>query len=137
MRYSIIPFILFFSLFGCKTNQMKNKLREGRWIEQYVQDSAAYKSIGSYKKGDPVKKWRYYLNGKIIKREKYNGTICKTIFYHQNGKIQSKGKSKIDTTDKYAHWYYFGDWLYYNENEKLTTIRKYDNGELLSETTIK
>jgi hypothetical protein len=124
-------------MFGCKTNQMKNKFREGRWIEHYTQDSASYKSIGTYRKGDPVKKWRYYLNGKIIKREKYSRNICKTIFYHENGKMQSKGMSKIDTTSKYAHWFYFGDWYYYNENGKQTTIRKYNNGELFSEIEIK
>ena len=137
MRYSFIILVLTLSLFGCKTNQMKNKFRTGRWVEQYAQDSANYKSIGTYKKGDPVKKWRYYLNGKIIKREKYNRSICKTIFYHENGKIQSRGMSKLDTTDKYAHWFYFGDWNYYNDDGKLTTIRKYNNGELLSEIKIK
>ena len=137
MRHFYLLLIVSLSLLGCKTNQMKNKLREGRWVEQYVQDGASYKSIGSYKKGDPIKKWRYYLDGKIIKREKYNGNTCKTIFYHENGKIQSRGISKIDTTGKYAHWYYSGDWLYYNENGTLNTIRSYNNGELLSETEIK
>jgi antitoxin component YwqK of YwqJK toxin-antitoxin module len=116
---------------------MRNKQREGLWIEKYTQDSSHYKSIGKYRKGDPIKKWTYYLNDKIIKKEKYKGSICATIFYHKNGKIQSYGKTKIDTCDKYPHWFYLGDWNYYNEDGKLTSIKKYNNGKLLTEIKIK
>lgn len=137
MRQTIIIIGLLFLVFGCKTNQMKNKHREGRWVEQYTQDSSHYKSVGKYRKGDPVKKWNYYLNGKIIKTEKYKSNICSTTFYHENGKIQSKGKTKMETSGKYAHWFYFGDWNYYNEDGKLITIKKYNNGESLSEIEIK
>ncbi|RTY94332.1 hypothetical protein EKM05_04730 [Flavobacterium sp. GSP27] len=137
MRQTVIVIGLLFFLFSCKTNQMKNKLREGLWIEQYSQDSSHYKSIGKYRKGDPVKKWSYYLNGKIIKREKYKDNICNTTFYHENGKIQSKGKTKMETSDKYAHWFYFGDWKFFNEHGKLITIKKYNNGESVSEIEIK
>ncbi|MDI5888980.1 hypothetical protein [Flavobacterium yafengii] len=48
MRQTVIVIGLVFLLFGCKTNQMKNKLREGLWIEQYTQDSSHYKSVGKY-----------------------------------------------------------------------------------------
>lgn len=133
MRYFILLTSLLFLTLGCKTNKMRNKHREGLWIEKYTQDSSHYKSIGKYRKGDPIKKWTYYLNGKIIKKEKYKGNICITTFYHQNGKIQSNGKTKIDTCDKYPHWFYFGDWNYYNEDGKLTSIKKYNNGKLLTE----
>jgi len=133
MRYLIIIISLLFLVLGCKTNQMKNKHREGRWVEQYTQDSSHYKSIGKYRKGDPVKKWSYYLNGKIIKREKYKHNICTTTFYHENGKMQSKGKSKLETSGKNLHWFYFGDWNFFNEEEKLVKISKYGNGELISE----
>ncbi|MDD2674130.1 MAG: hypothetical protein PHF81_04565 [Flavobacterium sp.] len=94
---------------------MKNKRREGLWIEEYTQDSSHYKSIGKYRKGDPIKKWNYYLNGKI----------------------KSKGKTKMETSDKYAHWFYFGDWNFFNEDGKLITIKKYNNGESFSEIEIK
>jgi hypothetical protein len=137
MRQTVIIIGLLFLVFGCKTNQMKNKHREGLWIEQYTQDSSHYKSVGKYRKGDPVKKWNYYLNDKIIKREKYKSNICSTTFYHENGKIQSKGKTKMETSGKYVHWFYFGDWNFFNENGKLTTIKKYNNGESLSEIEIK
>jgi hypothetical protein len=36
------------------------------------------------------------------------------------------GKNKSKTNDKYAHWFYFGDWNF-NEDGKLITIKKYNN----------
>jgi antitoxin component YwqK of YwqJK toxin-antitoxin module len=137
-----IQFVLIccYLLFACKSkviNQTIEKKRQGLWIEKYTIDSAKYKSIGSYSNDDPVKRWRYYLDGKIIKKEKYKGNNCITKFYHQNGRRQSKGKTFLDTSTKYAHWYYDGSWNYYDDHGKLILKREYDNGKLLSETTIK
>jgi hypothetical protein len=64
------------------TNQTINKKREGLWIEKYSLDRSNYKSVGHYKNDDPIKKWRYYLDGKIIKKEKYKTSYCKTKRYH-------------------------------------------------------
>jgi antitoxin component YwqK of YwqJK toxin-antitoxin module len=136
MRYTIISLLCISMLFSCKSkpiNRTIAKKREGLWIEKYSIDSANYKSIGKYHKDDPIKKWRYYLDGKIIKKEKYTGNDCITKFYHKNGKIQSIGRTKLDTSSKYCHWFYTGKWNYYNEKGKLTTKRYYDNGELKSE----
>jgi hypothetical protein len=133
MRYPCILIGLLFLIFGCKTNQMKNKQRVGLWIEKYSLDSLHYKSVGKYRKGDPVRRWRYYLNNKIIKREKYKRNTSITRFYHENGEIRSTGKSKLETSGKNLHWFYFGDWKYFNEEGKLVKISKYGNGELISE----
>ncbi|MFV8343415.1 hypothetical protein [Flavobacterium sp. XS2P39] len=116
---------------------MKDKKREGLWIELYSQDSSHYKSVGTYRKGNPIKKWSYYLNNKIIKREKYKRNICVTTFYHENGKIQSKGKTKVESSDLNIHWYYFGDWNFFDAEGKLINIIKYNNGESVSETETK
>lgn len=129
----------FFILFGCKTqpiNQIKNKQREGLWIEEYPLDTIKYKSVGKYYKGDPIKKWCYYQNSKIIKKEKYKKDICYTIFFNANGKIQSKGKTKLVTTSQETHWFYYSDWKFYNDKGKLVLIKKYENGELKSEIKI-
>ncbi|MEZ7504208.1 hypothetical protein [Flavobacterium sp. Arc2] len=129
----IILSCLILSLFSCKTNQKINKKREGLWIEQYSLDSLHYKSVGKYKNDDPIKKWRYYLDGKIIKKEKYKGNACYTKFYHKNGKTQSRGKTVLDTSTKYAHWFYSGNWEFYNDKGKLIIKRNYNNGKLASE----
>ena len=141
MRKLIILFVcLAMSLLACKpqlTNQKINKKREGLWIEKYSQDSANYKSIGKYKNDDPIKKWRYYLDGKLIKKEKYKDNSCLTRLYHENGKIQSKGITVLDNSAKYAHWYYTGNWNFYNNKGKLILKREYEKGNLISEITIK
>jgi hypothetical protein len=69
MKKQIILGCIILSLFSNQTNQPKQTKREGLWIEQYSLDSAHYKSVGKYKNDDPIKKWCYYLDGKIIKRK--------------------------------------------------------------------
>jgi antitoxin component YwqK of YwqJK toxin-antitoxin module len=121
-------------LIGCKTNQIKNKKREGFWVELYEQDTSKYKSKGYYQASDPKKTWRYYLNGKLIKKEKYKLGICNTTFYFKNGKIESQGQTNLSETTTETHWFYNGNWRYYDEKGKLTCIRNYNNGELIHET---
>ena len=136
MRYFSLFIFITFLIIGCKSasiNQKTNKKREGLWIEYYEVDSSKYKSVGKHKNDDPIKKWRYYLNGKIIKREKYKGAICKTTTFFENGKIQSKGHTKTTTDSIATHWFYDGVWNFYNEKGKPTIIKKYSNGELISE----
>jgi len=139
MRYFSLFIFITFLIIGCKSasiNQKINKKREGLWIEQYSIDSIQYKSVGKYKNGDPIKKWRYYLNGKIIKREKYKGNICKTTTFFENGKIQSKGHTKTTTDTIEIHWFYDGVWNFYNEKGRPTIKKKYSNGELISEVEL-
>ncbi|PRZ20373.1 toxin-antitoxin system YwqK family antitoxin [Flavobacterium granuli] len=141
MKKSIIILsCILLSLFSCKPrliNQKINKKREGLWIEKYSLDSANYKSIGKYRNDDPIKKWRYYLDGKIIKKEKHKKNDCITTFFHQNGKIQSQGKTTLDLSKKYAHWFYNGNWNFYDNKGQLIMQRNYDKGKLVSETILK
>ena len=138
-KFIILIGFLILSLFSCKSsllNQTINKKREGYWIEKYTQDSSAYISFGNYKNDDPIKKWKHYKDSKLIKKEKYRGIRCYTRNYFENGKIQSKGETIFDNSTKYAHWYYNGNWDFYDEKGKLTTKRLYDQGKLISETII-
>ncbi|MFE3867480.1 hypothetical protein ACFX5E_05250 [Flavobacterium sp. LS2P90] len=135
----LLSFIIL-SLSSCKTsliNQKIDKRKEGLWIEKYSQDSTQYKSIGKYKNDDPIKKWRYNQNSILIKREKYKQKHCFTRIYHLNGKIQSKGKTALDNSTQYAHWYYSGNWNFYNEKGKLVLKRFYEKGNLVTETIVK
>ena len=73
MTKPILLFVLFL-LCSCQVqhiNQKKDKKMHGKWIEEYTLDTIRYQSIGRYKEGEPVKKWKYYANGKIIKKETY------------------------------------------------------------------
>jgi antitoxin component YwqK of YwqJK toxin-antitoxin module len=126
-------------LASCKTasiNQKANKQRVGLWIEQEEIDSIQYKSIGKYKNGDPIKKWRYYTENKIYKKEIYKKNKCTVTYYYPNGNIQSRGKTNLIITGSEMHWFYFGDWRYYDKNGKLLSVRKYENGNPISEKEI-
>ncbi|NRS89059.1 hypothetical protein HNQ02_001979 [Flavobacterium sp. 7E] len=128
--------IIIISLNSCKvrtSNQTINNKREGRWVEQYTIDSAHYKSIGTYKNDDFVKKWCYFLNGKLIKKERYHKKYCKTKLFYENRKKQASGKTHLDQGTKELHWYYSGKWKFYDNNGTLTTVRIYNKGELVSE----
>lgn len=125
-------------LFSCKSkpiNQKIDKKKEGLWVDNYQQDSTTYKSFEYYKNDQPVKKWKTYINGKIYKTEKYKNGICIVKYYYENGK-QSKGKTKIEVDSIETHWFYFGDWKFYSDKGKLTEIKKYNNGDLISEKAI-
>lgn len=126
-------------LLSCKSksiNQKIDKKKEGLWIDNYQQDSVTYKSLEYYKNDQPVKKWKSYIDGKIYKTEKYKNGICIVKYYYENGKLQSKGKTKIEVDAVETHWFYFGVWKFYSDKGKLTEVRKYNNGNLISEEEI-
>ncbi|PKB17071.1 hypothetical protein [Flavobacterium sp. 5] len=140
MNKKTLYIIMILSFFACKPqliNQKIDKKKEGKWVITNIQDSIEYKSFEFYKNDEPIKKWKSYINGKKYKIEKYKNGICLVKVYHENGKIESKGNTKLENNDKYAHWFYFGDWKYYDQNGKLISIKKYENGEFISETKIK
>ncbi|MDP5199151.1 hypothetical protein [Flavobacterium sp. DG2-3] len=128
--------LMLFSFLSCKTsvvNQKIDKKKEGKWVDVYVQDNIQYKSIEHYKNDQPVKKWKTYIGGKIYKVEKYKNGICVVKSYYENGKLESKGKTKFETNSVESHWFYFGEWKFYSDNGKLKNIKNYDKGELISQ----
>lgn len=136
---TILSLLLLLSCLGCKTEQINQKIdkkKEGKWIDVYVQDNIQYKSIEYYKNNEPIKKWKSYIDGKKHKTEKYKNGICYVKNYYQNGKIESKGKTKLDYDSKLAHWYYFGDWKYYSSKGKYVATKEYFEGKLMSERFI-
>ncbi|MBL0735906.1 hypothetical protein JI750_03340 [Flavobacterium sp. GN10] len=136
-------FLLLFcglTLLSCKSkpiNQKIDRKKEGVWIDSYSQDGTNYKSYEYYKNDLPVKKWKSYINGKIYKTEKYKNGVCVVKSYYENGKLESKGKTKFETDSVQSHWFYFGEWKFYSDNRKLKNIKNYDKGELISEQNIK
>lgn len=139
MKNLFVIFLCGAFLLGCKPhliNQKIEKKKQGVWIEEYSEDSTHYKSYEYYKDDQPVKKWKSYINGKIYKTEKYKNGICTVKYYHQNGKLQSKGKTSVEIDSVETHWFYFGKWKYYSDKGKLTDIREYNKGNLVSEQNL-
>lgn len=140
MIRKILFIIILFSIFGCKSehiNQKIDKKKEGKWVDVYVQDSVQYKSVEFYKNDVPIKKWKTFINGKLYKSEKYKNGICIVKSYYENGKLESKGKTKLEVNATETHWFYFGEWKFYSDNGKLKGTKNYEKGELISEHNIK
>jgi hypothetical protein len=122
---------------SCKTNQKSNGLRDGKWITTDSIESNMYKYVEKYNKGREVKTWKTYKNNNIFKKEKYKKHVCEVTYFGENKKIISKGQTKIKDSGNESHWFYFGEWKYYNNKGKLILLKNYENGELKSETEIK
>ena len=116
---------------SCGINRTRNNVKVGKWVTVDTLNSEVYKNIEYYKKGQAFKTWKNYKNKKLVKSEKYNGNESVIKFYNDAKRVIATGKSKLDETADLAHWYYDGDWLYYNDAGKLTATKTYYKGVLL------
>lgn len=116
-----------------KINQYKNGRQEGLWIMYSDSANQNKESRGHYVNGKEKGKWKYYYeNGKLRKKEKFKVSGIRTKFYYETGKIKSKGIAKLEPEDSLMHYYFQGNWKYYNEKGKLTSIVFYEKGQEVS-----
>ena len=126
-----------FVMSSCKTQpinqyvKVENKWqkRHGKWKEEYSSDQGTLTAVGKYKMGEKFGVWETTFQNKLYQKDKIRKGVTKTKLYHPNGKIMERGQSRLDITEAQRHWYYFGDWKYYNENGKLKYIKKYADGK--------
>ncbi|HEX9152048.1 MAG TPA: hypothetical protein VF842_08195 [Flavobacterium sp.] len=126
----VVICLLFFS---CKTkiNQIENNEKEGKWITIDTMDHI-YEIRGKYHKGIEKGTWHFFYNGKMVRKEKYKKDVCNTRCYYPNGKLNKKGYTKIESNKNGDHWYYFGNWHYYDEKGRLLSIKTYEKGEIIN-----
>lgn len=103
--------------------------RHGKWKEEYSSDEGTLIAVGKYKNGEKVGIWKTTLNNQLFQKDKIKKNITKTKIYHQNGKLMQSGQSKMEVSKNERHWYYFGDWKFYNEKGNLQYIKKYEDGK--------
>jgi antitoxin component YwqK of YwqJK toxin-antitoxin module len=129
LKYLFI-IIIMVSILGCKSkiNQLVNQQREGRWVTYDTLDYV-YKTRGRYHNNEEIGTWKYYRKDILIRKDKYCKNICKTKFFHPNGRLQKKGCTKSETKKDSLHWFYFGKWKYYDLNRKLIKSAMYINGK--------
>lgn len=128
--YFSLGLFLIFSCSPSKINQYikvegEVQRRDGKWIEEYSSNEGNLISKGSYKNGEKVGVWKTTLNGNAYQKDRYRKSITRTKVYYPSGKIREKGQSKTEIKDDFRHWYYNGDWKYYDENGKLWYIKRY------------
>lgn len=136
MNFRIILFSSVVLLSSCKINQTINHHREGKWVYKDTLNGILYKSKGRYSKSREIKTWKHFENRKLVKTEQYQDTLCYITTFDAKGKVTSKGKSVILEEKDGTHWYVTGDWLFYDDKGMLIGIKKYEKGELLSETLV-
>ncbi|WP_449387068.1 hypothetical protein [Chryseobacterium lineare] len=132
-----LSFLLIFLVFvSCKTkmnqyvkDEKKVSKRDGKWKEEYSSDEGTLNAIGKYRMGEKVGVWKMTLNGHKYQKDVIRKGITKTKRYFPNGKLMERGQSKIDISENERHWYYFGDWKYYDEKGNLRYIKKYADGK--------
>lgn len=137
LRSYLIVLILIITFSSCKTNKIRNNERHGKWIDYDTIENINYKSIGRYKNGLEKGTHRQFSDKKLHRKEKYKDGICQTTYYYPNGRMMSEGNSELEITEKEMHWYYQGDWKFYDEQGNLLGINTYEKGELVNQTEIK
>lgn len=137
---TVFSFMVFVSC-QTKMNQyikISNKVqkRHGKWKEEYPVDKDTLVTFGRYNKGERVGVWKTFLGKKLYQKEKIGKKQTKMFVYHQNGNIMERGQSKLDISENERHWYYFGDWKYYDENGKLKYIKRYIDGKKIDSISV-
>ncbi len=137
MKNIVLTLLSIFVFVSCKTKEInqykkfpdKSQKRHGTWREEYSSDQGTLIALGKYKNGEKVGIWKTTFEDKLYQKDKIRKNLTKTKLYHSNGKIMEKGQSRLDISDVQRHWYYFGDWKYYDENGKLKYVKKYSDGK--------
>jgi hypothetical protein len=135
MKIRLLLLLCCVFLFSCKTkiNQYvkddhDTDKRNGKWREEYSSNECVLIATGKYKKGEKIGVWKMFSNDKLFQKDKIRRDITKTKKYFPNGKIMEKGQSKLEISQNERHWFYFGDWKFYNDIGELLYIKKYFNG---------
>ena len=131
-----IFFILFTSILmacACKVNQFKNGKRTGLWISKDNNGELGFKSRGRYKKDIEIGTWKYFYNDTLYQKDRYSGNNARVKFYHSNKKIRASGKTEMEYNGKLLHWFYTGDWEYFDVQGKLVKVVTYKKGNAIAE----
>ena len=124
MNKIIFIILTIFSL-SCKTNQTRNKLKVGRWIYSDTVNAVCYKQVGRYHKNIEKGTWKSYEGNILVKTEKYKKEYCLATTFHKNGQIASQGITKLSESENDTHWYYFGQWKFYDQAGQLLETKTY------------
>jgi len=143
LKNFLLTLLSIFAFASCqtKTNQYikisdKVQKRHGKWKEEYPTEEGTLIATGRYKMGEKVGVWKTYLGDKLYQTEKIRRKKIKMFVYYKNGNIMERGQSKLDISENERHWYYFGDWKFYDENGNLKYIKKYTDGKKIDSVSL-
>ena len=97
-------------------------LKQGLWRK--TNELGQLKYEGAFKDGKPIGHFIYYYAGGQKKAEtdySKNGTLARTILYHEVGGLKAKGNYINEKKDSI--------WNFYDEKERLTSIENYKDNK--------
>ena len=130
MRFKFVVFICLINVIGLGTFSQNlsdntntynsNQKPHGKWV--YLnKNTNSIQAKGTYKNGVPVGRWFIFdENGNKFIIKKYRRRRTREVWFYPNGKVESKGWSKLISDDpKEINYYWEGIWKFYNEKGKL------------------
>ena len=113
-----------------KVNQLdENGKKHGYWIEYMDSSHEDISGKGSFEHGRETGKWKHYhFNGKRRLKYKYMKDDIKVKYYYPNGRLEQKGRARIEYSKKDVHYFWEGEWRFYDEKRKLVKKMMFQNG---------
>jgi len=135
-KISVFSFLFFLSLvssaqfFHRKVNKFdKSGLRQGLWISYLDSDKKAIAGIEHFKDGKEIGVCRYYHpNGKLRLKFKFRNTDIKVKYFDEKRKLTSKGAAIMENTAREIHYYWVGQWKFYDQHHHIKSIAIYQKG---------
>jgi antitoxin component YwqK of YwqJK toxin-antitoxin module len=108
----------------------RNSQPHGRWTIWFDSPRTQAESTGRYRHGRECGTWRYFHpSGRLLKKERYKGTLIRTHYYHDSGHLKSKGNARLIPEEEYLHYFIDGKWKEYDDRGRRTGTVWYSNGE--------
>lgn len=114
-----------------KVNQVdENGKKHGYWIEYMDSKHVDISGKGKFEHGRETGKWtHYHFNGKRRLKYKYLKDDIKVKYYYPNGRLEQKGRARIEYSEEDTHYFWEGEWRFYDEKRKLQKIMMYEEGK--------
>ncbi|WP_026464909.1 toxin-antitoxin system YwqK family antitoxin [Adhaeribacter aquaticus] len=113
----------------------KNNLHHGKWkYKEYINNKRSLMSIGRFDHGKQVGNWKYfYQSGNVRMTEHYtwhgDKRLVDITYYHENGQISNIGTAWIEDLEDKIHYYWTGDWKYFEKDGTPIKTVSYANGQ--------
>lgn len=141
-----ISFFLIAFLVSCATKNSRinnyvidetgNRKRDGKWVENLSSDNGILQQKGKYKNGEKTGLWITSFQGKVEQKERFRKNSSKIKIYNANGFLVQKGNTKTESSNQYKHWFYDGEWKFYDEKGKHIYTKIYDKGNKVDSIAI-
>ncbi len=138
----ILNLLVFVMIFTGSSGQLFHKKinttnidgkKDGIWITYFDIENKQVESREHYKDGFETGKCRhYYANGNIRLKWRYYKNRVRAKYYYENGKLDQKGWSKMDWTATDVHYYWHGQWKFFDDKRKPIRKTFYQYGEEVS-----